>query len=274
MSLASVMGIPGRQLLPYRSGYGASILAGNPKIMPIGGSLDWNLFPAAGSNITLPDTELILAGWRHGRYGQVCTRVTNASASILTIGGGATAGTFRITVTNSVGTEGSSADTTAAIPFGATALQVRSSLEALFNVGSGNAIVTGNGPYNITLASAVLGVSTFSADAGSLTGGTPTAVFSTGPGGNSRFFGPYDTAATDGRQNVTRGDVFVLNRTMVMGGSLQLPLQDDVHTSECVIGGRVWKAKVIATDGAHSAAAGPTWTELLAALPELYPVQV
>lgn len=277
MSLASVMGLPGRNLLPYRSGYGATILAGPPKIMPIGASIDWNLIAAAGANVTLPDTELILAGWRYARYGQVFTRVTLAASNVLTISGTPTGGTFTVTATNAA-TGASTAQTTAGIPWNATALQVRSALEALNDFGPGNVVVTGGptatgGVYYITPAGS-LGATTFTTAVTGLTGGTPAGAFAAGAGGNSRFFGPFDSTATDGRQNVVRGDVFILNRTMVMGGSLQLPFVDDVHTSGCVIGGRVWRPKVIATDGTRSAAAGPTWTELMAALPEIYPVQV
>lgn len=271
MSLG-LQGIPGRNLLPYRSGYGAQVVAGIPKILPIGASLDWNLVAALGANLTLPDTELLLSGWRYLRYGQVMTRVTGAAANILTIGGGATAGTFTIAVTNSsVGV--STTQTTAGIAFGSTALQVKTALEALTNVGVGNVVVTGTSPYNLTFAP-VLGTTTVAASAAGLTGGTPTAAFTAGAGGNSRYFGPFDLAATDGRQTLTRGDCFIMNRTKVMGGSLQLPLQDDIHTGECIIGGNVWGAKVIATNGTASLAAGPTWTNLLAAMPELLPVYV
>lgn len=271
MSLG-LQGIPGRNLLPFRSGYGAQVLAGIPDILPIGAAIDWNLVAAAGANVTLPDTELILSGWRYLRYGQVMTRVTGAAANILTISGTPTGGTFAITATNSA-TGASTAQATAGIPFNATALQVKAALEALNDFGAGNVIVTGGptstgGVYNLTPAG-ILGATTFTVSVASLTGGTPAGAFSAGAGGNSRYFGPYDSAATDGRQTVARDDCFILNRTHVMGGSLQLPLQDDIHTSECVIGGNVWGAKVIATNGTHSLANGPTWTELLAALPKL-----
>jgi hypothetical protein len=278
MSLAA-MGIPGRNILPYRSGYGAQVIANaDPRAFngfPAGASLDWNLVSAAGSDITLPDTELILTGWRYLRYGQVMCRVTGAGFKVLTITGSPTGGTWTITITNSA-MGASAAKTTAGISPTASAGDVRAALEALPNVGYGNAIVTGGagGPYNITLA-AILGTSTFATSGAGLTGGTsPATAFSNGAGGNSRFFGPYDPGATDGRQSVNAGDCFIMNRTKVLGGSLQLPLGDDTHTGECVTAGYVWRDKVIATTGTHSATAGPTWTELRAALPLLQPVSV
>jgi hypothetical protein len=272
MSLA-LQGIPGRNLLPYRSGYGAQILAAQDvRWLPIGATLDWNLVAAVNADTTLPDTQLILNGWRYLRYGQFMTRVTLAAAKILTITGSPTGGTFTIAVTNSA-TGASTTQTTAGIAPTATGSDVKAALELLNVVGTGNATVTGNagGPYYITFAP-ILGTTTVTT-ANTFTGGSsPASAFSSGGGGLSRSFGPYDPSATDGRQNINRGDCFLLNRTKLMGGSLQLPLQDDIHTGECVIGGTVWGAAVIATTGTHSLAAGPTWTELLAALPDLRPV--
>lgn len=272
MSLA--MGIAGRNLFPYRSGYGAAVAAEADCFGMVGGAtIDWNLFSALGSNLTLADTELLLAGWRYARYGQVFTRVTLAAANILTIGGGATGGTLSISVTNTA--TGTSSTQTATPAFPATALQVKTALEALFNVGAGNVTVTGGGlgPYYITFGTS-LGTTTVATVATGLTGGTPTSVFSTGGGGISRSFGPFDPSATDGRQNLNRGDVFILNRTRVMGGSLQLPFQDDMHYGECIVKGRVWGAKVLATSGTHSLAAGPTFTELEAVMPMLTRIYV
>lgn len=261
MSLG-IQGIPGRNLLPYRSGYGAEVQAGSDaKWLTIGGSIDWNLFAPLGSNLTLLDTELLLAGWRFARYGQVLTRVTNAASNILTIGGGATGGNFTVAVTALGSTD------TATVPFGSTAAQVQALVQALLNVGYGNAFVSGpnGGPYSFNFSPTLAPVTVATSAAG-LTGGTPTSVFAAGAGGNLRFFGPYDPAASDGRQNLNRGDCGILNRTIVMGGSLQLPLQDDLHTS-LLVGGTVWGAKLLGTTGTHSLAAGPTMTELLAALP-------
>jgi hypothetical protein len=276
MSLA--LGIAGRNLLPYRSGYGAQVIASNnpnPFGIPGGATIDWNLFSPLGSPLTLPDTELMLTGWRFARYGQIFCRVTNGAANVLTLTG-ATGGTFVINVTNSVD-QSSATQTTAAIPFNATALVVKAALEALFIVGTGNTAVTGpsGGPYNITFAG-ILGTTTVTVTS-SLTGSSPTAAFTTGAGGIPRSFGPYDPSATGtGRDVLNIGDCFILNRTKVMGGSLQLPLQDDMHTGECVVRGSIWGAKVLAVPagGTPSLANGPTWTALKAAMPMLEPVYV
>jgi len=272
MSLGN-LGIPGRNLLPYRSGYGAQVIAGvdvRTFGIPGGATIDWSTFSALGSDLTLIDTELMRAGWRYARFGQVMCRINNGAANVLTIGGGATGGNFTISPTNTA-TGASSTQTTANIPFGASPLQVKTALEALFNVGTGNIVVTGalGGPYYIT-PSGILGTTTFTASAAGLTGGTPTAVFTTGAGGIPRAFGPFDPSATgSGRDVLVPGDCFILNRTKVMAGSLQLPLQDDMHTGECVVGGRVWGAKIIMTSGTHSLAVGPTVAEVRVAFPSL-----
>jgi hypothetical protein len=41
------------------------------------------------------------------------------------------------------------------------------------------------------------------------------------------------------------------------------------HGGVAIYGGLIWKARLIATAGTHSLANGPTYTELLAALPRL-----
>jgi hypothetical protein len=269
MSFSSALGVPGRNLLPFRSGTGASIIGNgaDSKFMPIGATIDWSLFSAAGSDTTLIDGELIRAGWRFARFGQVLTRVTGNAPYLVTVSGSPTGGTFTVTVT-----VGGQADTTAAIAYNATPLVVSSAIQALLNVGAGNVRVTGNvgGPYGLTFPS-TLGTVTVSASGAGLTGGTSPSAAAATPGSpeNVGWFGPYDPNATDGRQNLNRGDVGIVERTIVMGGSLQLPLRDDLH-SPLLIGGTVWPAKlIVAGTGTASLAAGPQTSALLAVLPEL-----
>ncbi len=260
MSLGN-LGIAGRNLLPYRSGYGASVMAGTCQFLTIGATIDWSLFAPTTTPITLIDTEVIPAGVRYFRFGQVFTRITGSGGSSVT----PTAATFTLTVADAPGGTATT-QTTAAIPQTASAAQVAQALYALPNVGYQNAVVTGgNGsPFLVTFAASVLGVATLTATGATIAAGSAGAS-AAAPGGNSRFFGPYDPAATDGRQNVNRGDCWIANRTHVAGGTFQIPLQDDYHTGECITGGKVWGAKVIATNGTASLAAGPTWASLYAA---------
>lgn len=99
-------------------------------------------------------------------------------AQVITIGGGATGGTFTLTW---------GGYTTAAIPFGATAAVVQAALNALpVFTHTNDVTVTGTGPYTITFGGyyAGLDVAQFTGSAEGLTGGTPTLTPSTStPGG-------------------------------------------------------------------------------------------
>jgi hypothetical protein len=79
-------------------------------------------------------------------------------------------------------------------------------------------------------------------------------------------FGPYDPAAADGRQTLARGDCFVVNRAV---------RSDDPRSDhpEAIYGGRVWPSRIVQSGtGTHTLAAGPTLAELLAAFPQIHPV--
>lgn len=76
-------------------------------------------------------------------------------------------------------------------------------------------------------------------------------------------YGPYDPAAGDGRQTLTRGECFLLNRSALADNAL------DEHP-EAIEGGRVWRARLIQVGtGTASLAAGPTLANLLTAFPRL-----
>jgi hypothetical protein len=113
----------------------------------------------------------------------------SALASITTGSGGtnevqlvtisnATSGTFTLTY---------SGQTTGAIAYNAAASAVQTAIQALSNVGAGNATVTGSngGPYTVTFAGTLAdtNVAQMTASAGSLVGSSPTAVVTTTTGG-------------------------------------------------------------------------------------------
>lgn len=82
-------------------------------------------------------------------------------------------------------------------------------------------------------------------------------------GPTAGYFGPYDPAATDGRQTLSRGDVFFIAESVVQTdwAADNPPLYE---------GGDVYSVRMIAlTSGTHSLAAGPTFAELMPLLPLL-----
>lgn len=80
------------------------------------------------------------------------------------------------------------------------------------------------------------------------------------------YYGPWDIAASDGRQLLARGDCYIVNRTILNGDP-----KDDYP--EAIDGGRIWMARVIQSGVAtHTLALGPTLAEFLAAFPRVSPV--
>jgi hypothetical protein len=81
-------------------------------------------------------------------------------------------------------------------------------------------------------------------------------------------YGPYDPAASDGREAApSRGLSFILNRTV---------FEDDRMSDhpEAIYGGDVFLDRIIQSGVAtHTLALGPTLAELLAAFPEMHPVR-
>jgi len=90
-------------------------------------------------------------------------------------------------------------------------------------------------------------------------------------------YGPYDPAADDGREELRRGECFILNETRVEGGVIAgLTGGVDMHPA-VLDGGRVWKARLLAGGAgdplAGTLAAGPTWEDFEAAFPRVEYVQ-
>lgn len=84
-------------------------------------------------------------------------------------------------------------------------------------------------------------------------------------------YGPYDPAASDGRQTPIRGKCGLLNSTILQNGVLGITAGNTDNTN-VIEGGRVWHARLLQSGtGTHTLAAGPTLAELLAVLPRLQP---
>lgn len=76
-------------------------------------------------------------------------------------------------------------------------------------------------------------------------------------------YGPWDTAAVDGRALLVRGRTFILNRTALANEPAD-------EYPEVIEAGRVWRARLIQSEAAtHTLALGPTFAEVVATFPEL-----
>lgn len=99
-------------------------------------------------------------------------------------------------------------------------------------------------------------------------------IGSPGTGEVSGGYGPYDPLATDGRQTLTQGRCFIVDQTVLRypSGAANTGAANDI-IGGVLEGGSVWRNRLLCTGGAHSLAAGPTETELLAAFPGLFVVR-
>lgn len=207
---------------------------GSPEWKAGGVTIDWSTVTAEASDRTLADGTVIKAGAKGLEFGTVLTEIAVAEVQTLTID--ATGGTYTLT---------GNGNTTAAIAEAATAAVVQTAIRGLGGSYS-EAVVTGSngGPYTITFPVGTGNVAALTTDASSLTGGAGTAVITTGTAGTATGkYGPYSSAATDGRQNLARGRAFILNETLTQLGPLGLNTQATDHPG-VIEGGRVWRARL------------------------------
>jgi hypothetical protein len=104
-----------------------------------------------------------------------------------------------------------------------------------------------------------------------LTGGAGTAAVATATGGTAPgTYGPYNSAATDGRQALARGRCFILNETVTELGPLGLGTAATDHPA-VFEGGRVWRArlKVGVVNPASIGGNAPSVAEFEAAFPRI-----
>jgi hypothetical protein len=237
---------------------------GSPKYKAGGGTIDWSTVAAvSGSDVTLPDGSVIKIGQKYLRYGQVVSKITTGETQTIT--GTATSGSGTLTL---VRPDTGATVTTAAIAFNATAATVLAAIQAVMGPSqavsaSGGAL--GTAPVVITFSTSV---DTMTVNTGTLAGGT-FAVAATTDTGLTGYFGPHDPAATDGRQNLNRGDVFVCDETILQysSGSSGLSAAND-QVGGLIEGGDIFIDRVIQSGVATaSLAAGPTLANFLAAFP-------
>lgn len=258
----------GRNLLTTNNIAQTRVSADNNPVYKVAGvTIDWGTVAAVNADTTLADNSVIRNGQKFLRYGQVLTKITTGAQDTLTIT--ATGGTYTLSVT-----AGGSTQPTGNLNYNDNAATIQAALRLLSNVGGTNATVTGTGPFTITLDPS-LGGATVAVNTGSLTGGSATIATTTAIGTNYGAFGPYDPAAVDGRQTLTRGACYVLDETIPQydAGTGALSTEN-THTGRCIEGGRIFINRVLqAGTGTHTLAAGPTLAEFLAAFPAFFLVQ-
>ncbi len=135
----------------------------------------------------------------YAALGTKAVKSPGGTAEVTTLTGTGTIGGGTFTITYS-------AQTTAALPYNATAAQVQAALEALSNVAPGDVLVTGGplpagGVFTLTWGGSLLGnLSAPTADATNLTGTTPGITVATATGGTdytgaaSHSFWPSDAS--------------------------------------------------------------------------------
>lgn len=88
----------------------------------------------------------------------------------------------------------------------------------------------------------------------------------------SGLFGPYDPAAADGRQTLTRGEAFILDQTLLQytTGTAMVSAQND-QVGNVFDGGEVFIDRILNSGGgAASLAAGPTLANVNTTFPGIF----
>jgi hypothetical protein len=210
---------------------------GSPEWTTGGITIDWATITAEASDRTLADGTIIKAGAKGLEFGTVLCEIATAEVQTATITGSPTGGTFTLT---------GNGNTTAGIAYNAAAAAVQTAVRGLGGAYA-QAVVTGSagGPYTITFPFASGDVAALTASGAGLTGGSSPAVgiATSTAGAASGYYGPFSSAATDGRQSLVRGRCCVLNESLTQNGPLGLATQATDHPGT-IQGGRVWRARL------------------------------
>lgn len=261
----------GRSLLTTSTVFPTRVSAdGRPQYKTGGAMIAWSTVAALGADATLPDGSIIKTGLKYLRYGQIMCEIT--TATLLTLTGTATGGTFTITMLRP---DTGQYVTTATIAYNASAATVLAAVQAV--LGPATAITAtggalGSAPVPVTFTTYM---PNWTINTGSLTGGTVTSAVTTA-GLTGGWYGPYDSAASDGRQTLTRGRCFALDETILeySGVGSQLGVQQD-FVGGCIEGGYVFVDRILnAGSGSASLAAGPTRANLDTAFPNFNYVEM
>jgi hypothetical protein len=241
-------------------------------------TIDWATVTAVGADTVLDEGITLPNGKKFLRYGQIMCRIGIAEVGTLTLTGGPTAGAA-IFQLPAVGTDMAENFT---VNFDDTAAEVQATVNALGRIvrlGGPEAAVARSGAgtngdpyiYSITWPDLLGNVPTILLVSHTFTGGTtPTGTPGTTTQGDasSGKYGPYDPAASDGRQTLARGKAFILNESVLeegLPGFVNLWPTDHQAVLE---GGRLFEARILKTAGSASLAAGPTHANFLTTFPE------
>jgi hypothetical protein len=228
---------------------------GKPEMKVAGVTIDWSLVVAhSGADLTLEDGVVITDGEKYLRYGQPVSRVSVTEVQTLDLSPGAdpTGGTWDIT--NIFGVP------ILDIPYNASAATLQALIRAALSEFAGSEKITvslATFVYTITFPLEFGNVPTITVDGSGMTTATAITVATTTAGvANAGKFGPAYTDATDGRQTLTRGGVFLVNETVK---------ETDLHSDHPPVleGGKVWRARIV------TASPNPTLANLETALPRL-----
>jgi hypothetical protein len=238
---------------------------GRPEMKAGGITVDWATVTAVAADTTYEDGVTVLNGEKALRYGQVMCLAGGAEVQTVTISGSPTGGTYTLTLPAGTDATLNPAQTTGAIAYNASSDTVAAALNALSRLAPDGVTVSGSagGPWTITFARRLGDVPQLTST-NSLTGGSSPALAhaTTTAGTGTGLWGPYDSAATDGRQTLARGYVCIVNETVK---------ENDLHSNHppVLTGGRVFKNRILATNGTASLAAGPTFANLETPMPRL-----
>lgn len=266
----------GRKLIGNSSGYPLQLTYdGKPEWKPGGATVDWGTIVAVSSDtVVSPEGYTVPNGGKYLGMGQVMTKITTAFAQTITMTGTPTGGSITIRVYR----PDTGVRSTIVIPYNSTVAAIQTLFDAFYGAGNTTVSSAASAPLPGAVQTVTFGASLaglifplWTLDLNSLTGGTnSTATFAVSAGSTNGYFGPYDSAASDGRQILTRGNVGVINEAIIKDGTLPGGFMTyNTDNIGIVTGGLIWKARLKATTGSASLAAGPTFATLETVLPRL-----
>lgn len=200
-----------------QGGRGVKVSCDDNPLRKVGGlTIDWSTVTAvSGSDATLKDDTIVQIGDKYIRYGTILCKITTKEIQVIDLSAGddPTAGTWTITV---IDANAVTVGTTDALAWNASAATVQAALEEILG-GSGSVTVAKAGfQYTLTFNESLGNMGTSTVDDDDLTGATSVTVTQStaGVAGGGKY-GPYDSGASDGRQTLTRGECFILNKTIL-----------------------------------------------------------
>lgn len=245
----------GTQVLPQSTGRPTRVSNdGQPEWMPIGKTIAWGLVSAVNADTTLDDGTVVLNGQKAIRFGTIMVPVTIQETQTVDLSGDGdpTGGTWDMTILG---------ETLTALAWNISAANLQIAIRALPVNRANEVTVSKTGFVYTVVFPAVLGnVAAITADGTDLTTLTAIVITITTTVGGSAYGGmyaPFDSGQTDGRQTLTRGDVGILDETV-------MEWEHDSGITGLIEGGGVYRQRLVVGTGTQ-----PSLSALLAVLPRL-----